>query len=308
MRPTVATLCLMALGALPAYAEDVTLQSLDGTVTFKGSYGLTSIKANELVYEGKTKLSQLIWESSYVSTLNGAVAIELPKDFYLSASGTIGLGGDGHMVDYDWLVPDRAWSDRSIHPDTRLNHYFVASVEVGREIFSRDGTDLGLGAGFKYTDVKWTAWGGSFVYSDQGFRDWRGEFDPREKGISYRQSWPVPYLGANLSHHSGPWTFATSLQAGLAIDSYDIDDHWVRNLRFCDYFETTPAVSLSGSVQYAVWNNAAFYLSGSFDRMFRVRGDTKMVDTVNGDEQWFMDGAGGDYRAATVSFGLKGQF
>lgn len=307
MRVLVAGLALLTT-AVAAHAGDVTLQSVDGAVTFSGSYGITAIKANEYVYEGKAKLSQLIWESRYVSTFTGGLTVELPKDFYFRGKGVIGLGGDGYMTDYDWLVQDKPWSDRSQHPDTRLNHYFVGSLEIGRTVLSRDDTDLGLGAGFKYTDVKWSAWGGSYVYSNNGFRDARGEFDPDQKGISYRQSWPVAYLGANLTHTSGAWTFSGSLQGGLALDAYDVDDHWVRKLRFYDYFETTPAVSVSGSVDYAVWNNASLYLGGSFDRMFRVRGDTKMVDTTSGAHRWFRDGAGGDYRSMTVSFGLKGRF
>jgi outer membrane protease len=303
-----AGLAFSACMALPALADDVKLQSLDGSVTFSGSYGLTSIKANEYVYEGKAKISQLIWESRYVNTLNGALHVELPKDWYLNANGTIGLGGDGHMADYDWLQPGSPWSDRSLHPDTRLNHYYVASLEIGRDLLSYDGTDVGLGAGFKYTDVKWSAWGGSYIYSENGFRDSRGDFNPDEKGISYRQSWPVPYLGANLSHHEGAWTFASALQAGMAINAYGTDDHWVRTLRFYDYFETTPTVSLSGSIEYAAWNNAAFFVSGSFDKMFHTRADTKAIDTVSGEKQWFRDDAGGDYLSTTVSLGLKGKF
>lgn len=301
-----ASLAVAAAGT--ANADEVKLQSLDGLVTFSGSFGLTSVRANELVYDGKAKVSRLIWKSDAINTFNAAVSVDLPKDWYLDGHATMGLGGDGYMADFDWGKPGKPWIDRSISPDTRLNHYFVGSIEFGRTLMSRDGTDIGLGTGFKYTDIKWTAWGGSYIYSVNGFRDARGEFDPNEKGISYRQAWPVPYLGINLSHRAGDWSFNGSLQGGLAVNGYDIDDHWVRKLRFYDYFDTTPTVSVFGSIDYAVWNNAALYLGGSFDRIFRVRGDTKMVRTNNGKQQWFYDAVGGDYRAATVSFGLKGRF
>jgi omptin len=298
-----------AFSAAPlAHAADMTFLSEDGDIAFSGSYGLTSIKANEFVWEGKTKISQLIWKSKYVSTFNADLKIELPKDWYLNARGTIGLGGDGHMADFDWLSTNSEWSDRSLHPDTRLNHYLVGSIEAGREVLSYWGTDLSLGAGFKYTDLKWTAWGGSFVYSNGGFRDSRGHFDLDEKGISYRQSWPVPYLAANFSHTEGKWTFAGSLQGGLAVDAYGTDDHWVRKLRFTDYYFTKPAVSIGASAQYAVRTNTSIFVSGSFDKMFRARADTKELDTTSGDTAWYEDGAGGDYQAMTVSFGVKGVF
>jgi omptin len=299
---------LAACIALPAHADEARLQSLDGMVSFSGSYGVAAVRANEFVYEGQAKLSQLKWKSDYVSTLNGAVKIDLPKDFYIGATASAGFDGNGHLADFDWQKSGGPWSDRSLHPDTRLDHYYVAAVEIGRMLISRDGTDIGLGAGFKYTDVQWSAWGGSYIYSENGFRDAHGSFDPKEKGITYRQSWPVPYLGLNLSHREGNWTFAGAVAAGAAVDGYDIDDHWARNLRFYDYFETTPTLSLASSIDYTVWNNAALYLSGSFDNMFRVRGDTRMVNTKNGRERWFYDGAGGDYRSAMLSFGLKGTF
>ena len=145
MKRWLMTLPMIALG-LPASAEDKMLTSADGAVVFRGSYGITAIEANELVYDGKQKLSQLIWESSAVSTFTGQVKIDLDH-FFLRATGTIGVGGDGHMRDYDWLVEDRPWSDRSIHPDTRLNHYFSGTIEAGREVLSRDGTTVSLGGG-----------------------------------------------------------------------------------------------------------------------------------------------------------------
>lgn len=299
---------LVMAGASTAKAGDVSYLSPDGDVSFSGSYGLTAIKANEYVWEGSTKVSQLIWKSSYVSTFNADLKVELPKAFYLSARATIGLGGDGHMADFDWLVPGKDWSDRSLHPDTRLNHYLVGGIEAGREVVSYNGTDISLGAGFKYTDVKWTAWGGSFVYTFNSFRDSRGEFDPNEKGISYRQSWPVPYIGANFVHMSGNWTFAGSLQGGIAVDANGTDDHWVRKLRFYDYYFTRPAMSVSASAAYAMRDNISVFVSGSFDKMFRTRADTKAIDTTSGDSVWFKDGAGGDFQSATISLGLKGVF
>jgi omptin len=298
----------MAVLAGAAHADDVMLQSPDGTVTFSGSLGLTSIKANEYVYQGKTKLSQLIWHSQYVNTVNGELEVELPWDWHMNLRGSLGFGGDGHLADYDWQQAGGPWSDRSLHPDTRLNHYYVVDAELGRDLVELDGTVIGLAIGFKYTDVQWSAWGGSYVYSSSGFRDSRGNFDPNQKGISYRQSWPVPYLGLDVSHHEGDWTFAGAVHTGLAINGYDIDDHWVRSLRFYDYFQNAPTISLSGSADYTVWNNASLYLSGTYDQVFRVRGDTKMVDTKNDNEHTFDDGAGGDYRSAMVSFGLKGKF
>lgn len=290
-----------------AHAGDALMTSADGTVVFRGSYGITAIEANELVYQGKRKLSQLIWQSSAVSTFTGDVTVDLDR-FFLRATGTIGTGGDGRMRDYDWTAGTSAWSDRSIHPDTRLDHYFVGSIEAGRTVLAYDGTTIGLGAGVKYTDVKWTGWGGSYVYSVSGFRDSRGKFPDDEKGISYQQQWPVPFLGVNVAHSDGPWTFAGAFQGGVAIDGKGTDDHWMRDLRFIDHVDTTPAVMVSASAEYAFRPDTAFFVSGAFDRIFRGRADTDMIDKVTGGRYQFPDGAGADYMSMTVSVGLRGRF
>lgn len=306
MKRWLMTLPMIALG-LPASAEDKMLTSADGAVVFRGSYGITAIEANELVYDGKQKLSQLIWESSAVSTFTGQVKIDLDH-FFLRATGTIGVGGDGHMRDYDWLVEDRPWSDRSIHPDTRLNHYFSGTIEAGREVLSRDGTTVSLGGGVKYTDVKWTAWGGSFVYTSSDFRDTKGDFPDKDKGISFRQQWPVPFLGIDLTHSEGAWTFSGAFQGGVAVNGKGTDDHWMRDLRFIDRVEATPAVMITGSAEYEFRPNTAIFVAGAFDQIVRGRADTDMIDKVSGQKRHFADGAGADYMSVTVSLGLRGKF
>jgi outer membrane protease len=305
-RLMILTMTALVLPAV-ASAEDMLMTSADGTVVFRGSYGITAIEANELVYSGKHKLSQLIWESTAVSTFTGQVKVDLDP-FFVRATGTLGLDGDGHMRDYDWLSTDLPWTHRSIHPDTRLNHYFAGTIEAGREILSRDGTTVSLGGGVKYTDVKWTAWGGSYVYSSSGFRDLKGDFADNEKGISYRQQWPVPFLGIDLSHSTGPWTFAGSFQGGVAVNGKGTDDHWMRDLRFIDHVETTPAVMITGSAEYEVRSNTAFFVSGAFDQIIRGRADTDMIDKITGDKRRFAEGAGADYMSVTVSLGLRGKF
>jgi outer membrane protease len=295
--------------SLPAavHAEDMLLTSADGAVVFRGSYGITAIEANELVYQGKWKVSKLIWESSAISTFTGQAKVDFDQ-FFLRATGTIGINGDGHMRDYDWVIQDKPWTHRSVHPDTRLNHYFTGTIEAGREVLSYDGTTVSLGGGVKYTDVKWTAWGGSYVYSSSGFRDLKGDFPDNEKGISYRQQWPVPFLGIDLTHSEGPWTFAGAFQGGVAVNGKGTDDHWMRDLRFIDHVETTPAVMITGSAEYEVRPNTAFFVSGAFDQIIRGRADTDMIDTLNGGKRKFPDGAGADYMSVTVSLGLRGKF
>lgn len=289
-------------------AQDMLMTSADGTVVFRGSYGITAVEANELVYQGKNKLSQLIWQSTAVSTFTGQARFDFDR-FFIRASGTIGLGGDGYMRNFDWLDPSRNnWSDRSQHPDTRLDHYFSGSIEAGRQVLDLDGTVVSVAAGFKYTDIRWTAWGGRYVYTSGSFRDTRGKFPDNEKGITYQQKWPVPFLGVDLSRSEGKWTFAGALQGGVAVGGVGRDNHWMRDLLFIDRVDTTPAVMASASVEYAIRPAAALYLSGSFDHVFRARADTDARDLANNVEDRYKNGAGADFMSGTISVGLRGRF
>jgi len=297
-----------SLLATQAMADDSTNLVNDGSIYFTGGYGLTSIKANEYVFDHSKKVSQLIWKSSYVQTLSGALTVELDKNLYVRMSGATGSEGNGHMADYDWLVDGKPWSDRSLHPDTRLNTYFNGALEAGREVYSTGATKLSLGGGVEYTNVKWTAWGGSYAYSNGGYRNSHGKFADDEKGISYRQSWPVAYLAANLSHQVGSWNFSGAVQAGVTKSARGTDDHWLRNLRFYDYYQNSPVLGLTANVDYQFSSHAAFYVNGAFDRMFRTRADTKEIQTATNSETWYKNDAGGDYRSISLSFGLKGNF
>ncbi len=305
---------LSGLGGL-ARAEDPVVALQAPAWSLSGDMGLMNITANELVYGGGGKrVSQLVWKSGGVQVIGGVLRVDLDQDWWVSARGRIGVNGDGRMADYDWLRPfapgprNDQWSDRSLHPDTRLNHYVELGLELRRDLLESDATMAGLGAGFAYTDVKWTAWGGSYIYSIKGFRDSRGTFADRSKGISYRQILPAPYLGVHASHRIGDLTLSGVLNGGLAIGAGGQDDHWARSLRFNDHFDTAPTLSLEASADYAINPSASLYLSGSFDRMFRVKADTTMIDRLTGGRAIFRNGAGADFQSAAITFGIRGRF
>ncbi|MBO3759728.1 omptin family outer membrane protease [Ciceribacter sp. L1K22] len=296
-----------ALAACPAlaFAED----ALGPDFSIYGGYGLANIKADELVYYGRSKLSELNWESKWVSIFTLGLEAELDKDWTIRGDLDIGTGGDGHMVDYDWLVVPDEWSDRSIHPDTRLDHYFSANIQIDREVFKDDASAVSIGAGFTYSDVKWTAYGGSYIYSYNGFRDDVGNFPDGEKGISYQQKVPVGYLAVSGEHKVGQFTFSGGLRGGVSFGIEDIDDHWARDLRFYDSMDMAPMLGASITANYALTQSASLYLTGSWDKVFHSYGDVKIVDTTGGSaDLYFEDGAGATFETISISFGLKGTF
>ncbi|GEO84576.1 MULTISPECIES: omptin family outer membrane protease [Alphaproteobacteria] len=308
---TTALLGAMALG-LPnfAFAADDIFTSPDGAFSVYGGVGLAYIKAEEFVYDGSHKLSQLDWESKGMTLYTLGADAQIDKNWKVRAAFNVGTGGNGHMVDYDWMdygISD--WTDRSIHPDTELDHYFSGSIEVDRGIYENETTSFDVGAGFRYTDVKWTAYGGSYIYSGGGFRDTVGSFPDGERGISYQQKIPVGFLAVNGSHTIGALTLSGGLQGGLSFGIDDIDDHWMRDLRFYDSMKIAPMLGANITANYQISQMASLFVTGSFEKVFHERGDMKIVDTTGASaDSHSSDSAGATYQAMSISFGLKGTF
>ncbi|MDX0500770.1 omptin family outer membrane protease [Sinorhizobium medicae] len=106
-----------------------------------------------------------------------------------TVSGNVDLGfsGNSHMEDYDWASGDYAfdnWTDQSIHPGADLDRYINLDAAIGKNFAMDENITINLHGRFKYTNVKWTAHGGSYIYSKLGFRDDFGKFTAGEKGIT----------------------------------------------------------------------------------------------------------------------------
>lgn len=310
----------------PALAADLNYsdfaspeEAADAGVVAWGSIGVISLEANELVYDdvgSDTRLSQLIWQST-APVLTAGLDVSLPEGWTFTAKAQVAMSGDSYMEDYDWIPPyatgtgDDDWSDRSQHPDTRLDWYFNGSLLLGYNLLNADGVKLNVNGGFKYTDVQWAAYGGSYVYSENGYHDEVGEFPAGEKGITYRQMFPAVVVGLDGEITDGDWTFGAGAHAGLTFNAQDDDHHWQRTppLDFIDKLVSAPLVSAEASVGYKIADKTQIYLSGSAEQIFTARGDTEVYDNDTGELlEVDLDGAGADLFAATISVGIKGTF
>ncbi|MEX2746316.1 omptin family outer membrane protease [Rhizobium mongolense] len=306
---SVAISCFLLAAPSFAAADNALFSSDDGNVVVFGDIGLANIKAQEFFYKGDHKLSQLNWESKGMTLFTAGVDAQIDNDWSLKGSVKVGAIGDGHMTDYDWYSPGHDdWSERSVSPDTELDHYIAGSIEIDRIVYGNETSSIAVGAGVRYTDVKWTDYGGSYVYSsDNSFRDLSGTF-PSGKGISYRQQIPVGFVSLSGEHVVGDLTISGSIQGGLSFGIKDIDDHWLRDLRFRSDMSPAPTIGANVAVSYAVTPGASLYLSGSFDRVFHSRGDKERHDFATGENDFVKDFAGATFEAMSVSFGLKGTF
>lgn len=300
-------------GVTVAVAQDAALNSQDGAVSLSGGVGLGFVSASEFVYNGGFKNSQLDYRSKAITIYSVDLAVQLPHEFKLRVGGAIGAGGSGSVTDYDWVAPFYAdtskdgWSDRSIS-DTKLGHYWDASIEIGHDLYSANGFALeGLG-GFKYTDVKWNAHGGSYIYSSASPRDDVGDLPDGVKPLSYRQKVPVAYLGLNASQTVGKFSVSGGLNGGVSFGINDVDNHWLTNTLYHEDMNAAPVVLASLGASYAVTPKASLFLSGSFERVFRARGDSRSVDTVTGERNSEKDNAGALFQSLLIKVGIKATF
>ncbi|MBP2444290.1 omptin family outer membrane protease [Rhizobium leguminosarum] len=305
------TSCLLVATPSWAAADNALFSSDDGNFVVFGGLGLANISAQEFVYDGDHKDSQLNWESKGMTLFTVGVDAQIDNDWSLKGSVKVGTGGNGHMVDYDWDSGEHDdWSDRSIHPLTELDHYVAGAIQLNRIIYGNETSSIAVGAGVHYTDVKWTAYGGSGIYSSAGgFRNdpWK---DPDwERGISYRQQIPIGFLSLSGKYNFGDLTISGDLQTGLSFGIKDIDDHWLRDLRYHDDIDPAPTLSATVALDYAMTPAASLYLSGSFERVFNSRGETQQDDTSwSTPSAWEKDAAGANFQSMSISFGLKATF
>lgn len=305
------TVSFTSMATAADWVDPARFESDDGSAVFQAGIGYAFLRGDELVYDGAgNRISHLIWESD-APVFTARARAALPGQWTLGGSVAIGGRGNSHMEDYDWLQGNYAfddWTDQSIHPATDLDRYITADIAVGRDFHIDENAIINLHGGFKYTNVKWSAYGGSFIYSSVGgFRDVVGAFADGESGISYEQRYPGFFLGAEATAASGAWTFSGLARGGLTVRSTAIDHHWMRDLRFDDKYSTVPFMSLSAELGYAFNASASVFLGGSFDQYFHRKGDTAIYDIPTGIEVGgpVVDGAGMKFRAATITGGVK---
>jgi outer membrane protease len=311
--------------AQDSFGKDWRYVSADKAVELRGGIGAIGIEAREHVFAGSgstNNLSLLIWQS-VAPMANVELEVHLPDQWTVRARATAALFGSSYMEDYDWFGPDFVsynfddWTHRSQHPNTRLDWYLDASLAVGRDVIVEPGARVNINGGLKYTDVQWTAIGGSYVYSDtttdnpgNNFRAYPGTL-PDDPAITYRQQLPVLFAGIDVEVTDGQWTYEAGGQAGVALFGLATDHHWMRTppLRFIDYLMPAPMLGATATASYALSGGLDFFVSGSVEKVFLARGDTEVYNNTTGAlSSASSDTAGAELGTISLAAGLKGSF
>ncbi|WP_407648992.1 omptin family outer membrane protease [Devosia algicola] len=268
------------------------------------------LEGNEFVYNGDYRVSRLNWRSRS-PVLRGSIDVNLASRFSVRAEGSAAGFGTSYMEDYDWLGGSDAeanWTHRSQHDDTRLDHYFSGSLALGYELFNDGDANVRFLAGAEYTDVKWSAYGGSYIYSSTSLRDTIGVFPAGSPAIAYRQQFPEVFVGFDGDVNFGNVRWGGMMRGGFTVYSRATDDHWMRNLNFVDTLNVAPSFALGTDVGYQLGQNAEVFLAARYDQIMEQRGDTEITDTNTGVATTYRDTGAGQLQSLTLTGGFKGKF
>jgi outer membrane protease len=304
--------CIAMLCATTATAGETTMWFMPG---------VASVVAREFVYipSEHHKLSELIWRSEPMFTLNGGVVLQLRPRSKFRLSATAGFNGDSQMTDFDWqdLSTPHSWTDRSIHDVTKLPAHFEIDGRLSQDFGSGKNWILSGLAGIKYTQANWSAYGGKFTYSTfdddgnlLGFRDDIFEIPARERGVSYRQQWLVPYIGLSAKWRKERSILSLSATASPLAYSWDRDIHWQRDLVFTEKFAPSWMLSADMQYDYMITTHAGLMLAAGMESYAKTRGRTKIVDKSSISPLSFgpKNGAGASMMNVHGSVGLRFDF
>jgi plasminogen activator len=318
--PTMAGERLITDPDSPYFLSDIDQSYADPDQNFvlRGSVGVASIVGNEHVYaagNGSENLSLLQWESmAPIAKLDAK--LRFGDAWTLRGHFDVALTGDSKMTDYDWIPPNNTgygmddWSHRSISPNTSLDWYLNGDIAVGRDLPISDALMVNVNGGFKYTDVEWTAKGGTFIYSTNAPRDTIGTI-PDVPAVRYRQQLPTVFAGVDATVNDGPWSLEAGGRAGLIIYGQSVDHHYLRSppRTIVDQLGYGQMLSADAKLGYAFSDHFGAFLEGSYEKTFAAHVPSDYYVTATG-VKFIHDGyiGGAELDVASITAGFKGNF
>lgn len=276
-------------------------------LTARGGLMLQSGEARELVFDGRHKQSELIWDISDLLLAGGSVSVQIGESFQLNAAGWVSvLEGNGSMEDYDWFIEGDRWTHYSVG-DVDINEAYVFDVN-GTYTFHR-GNDVQLYGilGYKRLSWDWSEYGRSYIYSVNGFRDSYGH-SGGVNGIDYQQTFDVPYAGLGAYIQFGRKSSGTfyALYSPI-VQAEDRDHHILRGIKFKETFKNINYFGAGGELSMYLTDSIFFTYAVDAHIIPEARGDLEAVEISSGDTMFEKNAAGIENAvvAMTLSVGIR---
>jgi omptin len=275
--------------------------------------------ADEIVYDGGKKMSHLEWDIKNLKMLSLGFNSELSDGFgaRIKFSNAIN-GGNGGMVDYDWIGKDpygndydgnknhASWTDRSIS-DVKIQKAQQFDIAGSFNLYK---DEFKFNLGYKYDRFKWRDYGISYIYSDNGgFRNYVGNFNG-ERGITYEQTFNTPYIGLEYQKELFDKKIYGNIFGNYSnlVYARDTDIHHQRNLKFDGYFKNGKYYNLGANIFGKVKEN--IYLGVGYEYVYypENQGYTIIKDLATNESYKNEDSAGIINKFSKVSISLKYNF
>ena len=274
--------------------------------------GYLTGEAHEYVYwkdRGGHTASELVWDidSVYIFGLGGSMRplnwLNINMDLWLNVGD-----GDGHMEDYDWMVVGMDWTDRSVHDNTDVTNAFIFDINVEMTMFST-GTVSFVGiAGYRHDTFEWEARGGSYIYSENGYRDSTGSFPQGVLGITYEQSFDVPYVGLGFQGDFDRLHVAAKVTGSFLVSGDATDQHHARDLVTYDDFSGESMVAFDIRLGYDISESMLLTAAYAYEKYDTMTGDSEWHFNDVGEIITFADGAGADLKTSMFSLNFTYKF
>lgn len=296
----------------PGQSVETEVNSGGMQVTARIGAGYLQGESNEFVYwpdQNNHKASQLTWEidNLFMLGLGGSVTVNdwliFNADGWFKASD-----GSGSMDDYDWLVPGLDWTDWSTHEDTDVTGGSIIDINAQIPFYQSGNMVISGYLGYKRDSFEWEARGGNYTYSVNGFRDSTGSFPAGELGITYEQTFDVPYIGVGMVGDYGQWQFQGRFIFSPLVSGEAIDHHHMRNLVTVDDFSGESMMSFDIAGSYAVSEATLIKLAFAYQSYDTMQGDSEWQFNDIGVVQNIADGAGADHDSSMFSLSVVYRF
>lgn len=283
-------------------------------VPFSGRIGVGYLtgEARELVYwphRGDHKASELTWDIDSLYMVGLGATVQARQWLSINIDTWFNLGdGSGYMEDYDWAIPGTDWTDQSTHENTDVTKGFIFDVNVEMTAFSTSQVQLTGIVGFRRDNFEWEARGGSYVYSVNGFRDMAGTFPDDELGITYEQTFNVPYIGIGFKGDFDRVHLAAKITGSVLVSGEAVDQHHQRNLVTTDDFSNESMIALDVSFAYDISNNIGLKVAYAYEKYDTMKGDSVWDFNNEGVSIDYDDSAGAELETSMLSMNITYSF
>lgn len=295
---------LFTSGAIASEVQTETTAEIQSSgtgveVTGRISTGYLTGEAHEYLYQpsntpyGGHKNSELVWKIDGMFMLGAGLTIK-PRN-WLTVNGDYWINiteGDGTMDNYDWFSLSPEWTHWSHYEDTDVTKGSLFDINADMRFFSNKNVSLSGIAGYKQDNFEWKAYGGDYIYSSgpDSLRDLHGSFPKGELGITYEQTFKVPYIGIGLNTKGKKFQFNGRLIYSALVTGEEVDHHHMRNLVGTGEYSGGSMIGLDVVGGYSLMDSLIFkagykytsYDEESFDINWIENGGTEVLPDAGG--------------------------